>query len=149
MNIDAILRSLTHRLPAARIVVFAVALGVWAFPSQAGQTGVQFKVAVTLQSANSPTLPQTIFCRTNPGGLAFGAIVTVVCSTGAVVDISPGRTGMPWSPMHGGAYRYVTQVFWNGDWVESLDDTPGTGTVTSWRIVNLLNRNYVELTVGW
>ena len=134
---------------AANACVLAAALVMWAFPSQAGQSGAQFNVTVNLQSANSPTFPQSVFCRTSPGGLAFGATVTVVCSTGAVVDISPGRTGRSGPPMHGGAYRYVTQVLWNGDWVESLDDTPGIGTITSWRFVSLLNRNYVELTVGW
>ena len=129
--------------------MLATALGFAAVPVNAAQVSGSFNVTVNLQSANSPTLPQTIFCRTNPGGLAFGAMVTVVCSTGAVVDIFPGRMGRSGSPMHGGAYRYVTQVFWNGDWVESLDDTPGTGTITSWRMVSLLNRNYIELTVGW
>ena len=129
--------------------MLATALGFAAVPVNAAQVNGQFNVTVNLQSANSPTLPQTIFCRTNPGGLAFGAMVTVVCSTGAVVDIFPGRMGRSGSPMHGGAYRYVTQVFWNGDWVKSLDDTPGTGTITSWRTVSLLNRNYIELTVGW
>ena len=133
----------------ARCCALATVLGFAAVPVNAAQVSSSFNVTVNLQSANSPTLPQTIFCRTNPGGLAFGAMVTVVCSTGAVVDISPGRTGRSGPPMHGGAYRYVTQVLWNGDWVESLDDTPGIGTITSWRIVSLLNRNYIELTVGW
>lgn len=143
------LRAIKRQVNIAGCCTLVTVLGFAAVPVNAAQLNGQFNVTVNLQSANSPTLPQTIFCHTNPGGLAFGAIVTVVCSTGPVVDISPGRTGRSGSPMNGGAYRYVTQVFWNGDWVESLDDTPGTGTVTSWRIVNLLNRNYVELTVGW
>ena len=130
---------------ASSYLVLAVAFGCFTPLVNAIQGGGQFNVTATLQSASSPS----VFCRTNPGGLAFNAAVTVVCSTGAVVDISPGRAGIPWSPMHGGAYRYATQVFWNGVWVESLDDTPGTGTITSWRLVNLLNRSYVELTVGW
>ena len=79
----------------------------------------------------------------------FGARATVVCSTGALVDLSPGRSNNPWIPMHGGAFRYVTQVFWNGDWIDSIDDSPGSGTVTSWRRVNLVNREYLELTIGW
>ncbi len=79
----------------------------------------------------------------------FGARATVVCSTGALVDLAPGRSNNPWIPMHGGAFRYVTQVFWNGDWIDSIDDSPGSGTVTSWRRVNLANREYLEITVGW
>ena len=50
--------------------------------------------------------------------------------------------------MHGGAYRYATQVLWS-DWLEGTDSTFGTGTVTSWRIVNLANRDYLELMLGW
>ncbi len=51
--------------------------------------------------------------------------------------------------MHGGAYRYVTQVLWNGDWIEGLDNSRGVGTITSWRVVNLSDRNYLELMVNW
>ena len=134
---------------APSYLVLAVAFACFTPLVNAIQGSGHFNVTATLQSANSPTLPQSVFCTTNPGGLAFGAIVTVVCSTGAVVDIFPGRTGRSRPPMHGEAYRYVYQVVWNGDWVESLDDTPGIGTITSWRTVNLLNRNYLELTVGW
>ena len=128
----------------ASCCMLAALLGLTAVPVNAAQVSGQFNVTVNLQSTSS-----SAFCRSSNALGSFGATVTVVCSTGAVVDISPGSTGMPWSPMHGGANRYVTQVFWNGDWVESLNDTPGAGTITSWRVVNLLNRNYVELTVGW
>ena len=50
--------------------------------------------------------------------------------------------------MHGGSYRFATQILWS-DWIEGLDGNIGTGTVTSWRIVNLANRDYLELMLGW
>ena len=110
-------------------------------------------MTVNLQSANSPTLPQSVFCTSNPGGLAFGATVTVVCSTGAVVDISPSRTNLPWAPMHGGAYRYILQAGWCGDdLLDPLctgDRYVGAGITTSWRMVNLMDRNYLEMLLGW
>ena len=88
-------------------------------------------------------------CRNSTSGDAFGARATVVCSTGALVDIAPGSSFTPWAPMHGGAFRYITQVSWNGEWVDSIDDTPGTGTITSWRVVHSMTHNYLELTLGW
>lgn len=134
-----------RKVRASSYLVMAVAFGCFTPLVNAIQGSGQFNVTATLQSANSPS----VFCRTNPGGIALNAAAIVVCSTGAVVDVSLGKAIVPWSPMHGGAYRYVTQVTWNGDWVESLDETPGAGTVTSWRIVRLLDRKYIELTLGW
>lgn len=128
--------------------MLATVLGFAAVPVNAAQLNGQFNVTVNLQSANSPTLPQSVFCRTSPGGLAFGAIVTVVCSTGTVVDISPSSTGMPWAPMHGGAYRYILP----GRAVDlpgTIDSYVGAGTTTSWRVIKLSNLDYLELMVGW
>ena len=124
-------------------------VGLSAVPSQAAQVNGQFNVTVNLQSANSPTLPQSAFCTTTPGGLAFGATVTVVCSTGALVDIAPSRTGMPWSPMHGGAYRYIFQASRGTDVLGTIDSYVGVGTTTSWRVVNVANWEYFEMTTAW
>ncbi len=154
----------------------ALVLGLWTIEGFAAQASNTFEVRVSLQQAgivpppNPPPVPPNPIPPAPPGpgaggggnggignGLCinttsadnFGARATVVCSTGALVDLSPGRINNPWIPMHGGAFRYVTQVFWNGDWIDSIDDSPGTGTVTSWRRVNLANREYLELTIGW
>ena len=145
----------------------ALALGLLAMDGFAAQTSNAFEVRVGLQQkAIVPPPPNPL--PPGPGGSGnggngignglcvnttsadnFGARATVVCSTGALVDLSSGRSANPWIPMHGGAFRYVTQVFWNGDWIDSIDDSPGAGTVTSWRRVNLADRQYLELTVGW
>ena len=154
----------------------AITLGLWTLEGFAAQANNTFEVRVRLQQAGVfpppnpippiPTPPPPAppapsvpgggsgnagngLCLNTTSADNFGARATVVCSTGALVDLSPGRSENPWIPMHGGAFRYVTQVFWNGDWIESIDDSPGTGTVTSWRRVNLLNREYLELTIGW
>ena len=142
---------------AANSCCMAFALGACVFPADAAQSGEQFNVKVKLQTgsgttAGGPTGGGTTgdgLCRNTAGADAFGAQVTVVCSTGTMVNISPGRTGAPWSPMHGGAYRFITQVTWNGDLIDSVDNAPGAGTITSWRAVNLVDRSYFEMTVGW
>lgn len=132
--------------------ILTVMLGVLAAPLDAAQVNGQFNVTVTLQSGNSPsptTAPQSAFCTTTPGGLAFGATVTVVCSTGAFVDIAPSRPGQPWSPMHGGAYRYIYQASRGGDILGTIDSYAGIGTTTSWRVVNTVNWDYFEMTTAW
>lgn len=148
------LSSRLRRLPNATYILCCavLALGVGVFPAHAAQSGAQFNVKVKLQTASGATGDGASgdgLCRNTAGADAFGAYVTVVCSTGTMVDISPGKSGAPWTPMHGGAYRFITQVYWNGDWVDSVDDASGAGTVTSWRVVNLRDRSYFEMTVGW
>lgn len=77
-------------------------------------------------------------------------MVTVVCSTGAVVDIEPGKqAGHPYTPMHGGSYRYVTHVTPNGNLADTEDAFGGAGTTTAWRVVHLTGRDYLEMTLGW
>lgn len=129
------------RLLLASVLMLGAAAG------HAGQASGQFQVTVSLQSAG--TVPESAFCQTDPGGLAFGAVATIVCATGAVVDIAPGRPGAPLSPMHGGAYRFVTEVWRSGNRFETVDVSPGIGTTTLWRVVHLANRDYLEMTVAW
>ena len=76
-------------------------------------------------------------------------MVTVVCTTGAVVAIEPGRDGQPFTPMHGGAYRYVTNITPNGDLSDTMDAFSGAGTTTAWRVVKSTDRDYLEMTLGW
>jgi hypothetical protein len=129
------------RLLLAGVFMLGAAFG------HAGQANGQFNVTVNLQTAG--TAPQSAFCKTDPGGMAFGAVATIVCSTGVVVNIEPGRTGPPLSPMHGGAYRFVTGVWRSGIRFDAEDGSAGSGTSTSWRMVNLSNRDYLEMTVAW
>ena len=130
-----------------RAAGMALLLGLCALPGFAAKGGAGFNVTVDLQSGERA--PTTEFCRTSNAVGGFGATVTVVCSTGAVVDISSGQSGMPWVPMHGGAYRYLFHITRNGEVVGTVDSYTGVGTVTSWRIVQAVNRDYLELTVGW
>lgn len=159
-------------LPATRMIVLAF-LGVWSSQclavseSASASASSQFKVTVKLIPAvvtpsnpatppkpNTPVIippgiPVSAFCTKNNIPSAHGAIVTIVCATGAVVDIAPGKTGTFSTPTHGGAYRYVTHVTPTGALQDTVDPFGGAGTTTAWRVVHLSERDYLEMTLGW
>ena len=150
------------RATQAIALTCAALVGVWALPGAAGQASSLFNVSVTLIPAPvtvpvtpaapvivPPGIPVSAFCTKDNLPSAHGAIVTVVCSTGAVVGIEPGRSGQPLTPMHGGAYRYVTHVYPNGALFDTVDAFSGAGTTTAWRVVHLTGRDYLEMTLGW
>jgi hypothetical protein len=138
------------RLRIAGVLVITLGLALQAGAVSAGQTAGQFIVTARLLPAGGGVGgPSSAFCRRSDLPGAFGAVVTVVCSTGAVVAIAPGGTGAPLSPMHGGAYQFATQVWRSGDAVEIADLSTDAGTTTSWRVVTLANREYLEMTLAW
>lgn len=108
----------------------------------AAQTNNVFNVVVNLNKSTSA------FCRSNTGRGSYGATVTVVCETGEVVNIAELGNGMPWKATHGGAYRFITEFSTANDYRTASNDR-GVGTVTSWRTVNLQDRDYIELLIGW
>ena len=88
-------------------------------------------------------------CRTSNGSGIFGATVTVVCATGTFVSLDAVAKGMPFLPMHGGAYRYLTRVS-SDDNLGTIDTYGGSGTSTAFRVIPVAGgRDYVEMTVGW
>lgn len=143
------------------------ASGLLSFPSLAAQVNGQFNVTVTLIPAPAkpstppivtpgqpvivpPGLPVSAFCKKDNLPNAHGAVVTVVCTTGAVVAIEPGTTpGHAFTPMHGGSYRYVTQVNPSADVIDTSSTFSGAGTTTAWRVVHHSGRDYLEMTLGW
>jgi hypothetical protein len=114
----------------------------------AAQTSNAFNVVVRLNNPAAPPPSESAFCRSNKGSGSFGATVTIVCATGAVVDIAALGNGIPWKPTHGGAYRFITQFSTATDYRDTINNK-GVGTVTSWRTVNLQDRDYLELLIGW
>jgi len=134
---------------AAGLVLLAALF--WCFPVHAGQQrSAQFTVDVLLTTGNQPGAPLTGFCTKTTGSGVFGSTITYACSTGSIVDISPDTTGMPWVPMHGGAYRYVTNIYSSaGTPLGTVDSYAGIGTITTWRVVQLADRDYLEMMVLW
>ena len=154
---------LTRPIGATQVVALALAtfINAWSLPSLAAQATGQFVVSVKFIPAvvqtppvtpsvpvitQPPGLPVSAFCTKNNIPSAHGAIVTVVCSTGAVVDVDSGH---PYSPMLGGSYRYVTHVALNGTLADTVDAFGGAGTTTAWRLVKSSYRDYLEMTLGW
>lgn len=111
----------------------------------AAQVSGQFNVKVNLQNTNSPAAPRTGFCVKRTGLARFGATVTVVCSTGAVVDLFAD----PWLYSRGGAYRYLFQLSNGGELLGTINSYAGVGSETSWRVITLTDRKYLEMQVGW
>lgn len=131
--------------------MLGVVLGFSTFNLHAEQVSGQFNVTVNLQSSAvaSQIAPNSAFCRSTNAPGSFGASVTVVCATGAVVDVSPSRTGLTWSPLQSGTYRYIFQVSRDGDILGTVDSYVGVGSASSWRVINLVDRDYLEMLVDW
>lgn len=126
--------------------MLVAALGFSVAPASAATVSGQFNVTVALAGSAAG------FCSSGPGDATFGTIVTVVCATGAWVNTrAPGAT-VPWAPIHGGAYRFIRLT--NHELPLTgihggIDTFLGVGTVTSWRLVSLADRDYLEMLTGW
>lgn len=80
---------------------------------------------------------------------SFGAAVTVVCATGAGVEIAPSSIDMPGASMPGGAYRYLIHARRGDELLGTIDSYVGAGTAISWRVVNLTDWYYLEMLANW
>jgi hypothetical protein len=114
-----------------------------------GQATSTFMVEVTLQNGEPPGPSQSAFCRVRNMPGAYGAVVTVVCSTGTVVEIGPPANQASWLPIHGGSYRFLPPVSLAGVMSPGSDMDTGLGTVTSWRVFKVADRDFLEMTVRW
>lgn len=45
--------------------------------------------------------------------------------------------------------RFMLNVYMGSRFLGSIDSMMSTGTVTSWRVINLGNRDYLEIMIGW
>lgn len=147
-----------RQVDAAVRCSLAILLGLSALPAQAGQANGQFNVTVTLQSPNGPSgpgnpaAPKSAFCTKGPDRSTHGAVVTIVCSTGAVVNISAPDSASVFRPIHGGAYRFnhlAEDQLPGLGLTGGVNSYTGVGTTTAWRIVNLPEREYLEMLIGW
>ncbi|HEX4331195.1 MAG TPA: hypothetical protein VH040_03580 [Usitatibacter sp.] len=130
--------------PSALLASISVVAALGPGEALAAHARSSFNVQVQLGNQVSPG---SSFCRISDMPGAFGAIVTVVCSTGVVVQIDAPSAFSSSLPIHGGAYRFLPPVSWAG--VMSDDMTAGLGTVTSWRVIKLADRDLLEMTVRW
>ena len=108
----------------------------------------QFAVTADFVSADNSGQPKTAFCQTTPA-LAFGALVTVVCATGEVVNIEAPATASPGVPIHGGAYRLILSRAFAPGLPNFYDGFSSFGMASSWRVIQVGDRSYYELLMGW
>ncbi|RLJ63711.1 hypothetical protein DFR35_2343 [Sulfurisoma sediminicola] len=133
-------------------MMLAVAFCAAALDAAAAPGSRGFNVTSTLITGVVPPVAESAFCTRGPDTTTFGAVVTVVCATGAVVDIRPPGAQGRFLPIHGGAYRFlhVSEYVLPGMQIPGgIYVYTGVGTVTTWRIINLADRDYLEMLMGW
>jgi len=143
-RLEATGRDGTHRgrLAAAASLVVLATLGGWAPPGQAMQASATFAVSVRLVS---PGQGGTGSCRTGSGQSAFGASVTVLCSSDPAAPAAPASA--PNQPIADG-YRFLTYIT-KDELSATVDSYAGVGTTTAFRVLHARGTPYVEMTVGW
>jgi len=130
-----------NSIHAALIVILAM-IGLATLPGYASQ----IVVPITLQVSQISTGG---LCRDSSKMGAFGTEVVVYCTTGRTAGLSGASTNLPESPVQDGVFRYVTISSGAGEALGSLKSYPAAGTVTSWRVVRLAKREYLEMLIGW
>ena len=129
--------------PSQFLLACVYLMSAWAVPAYARTAQASFSVSINVQPAN------TALCRSAASIGIFGAAVTVICTTGAFVSYAGNNTQLPWATVQDSAYRFVTNVSASGDSLGTVDSYTGAGTVTSWRVIKLANRDYLEMMVHW
>jgi hypothetical protein len=111
----------------------AVLLAAASLGAPAAQKSASFKVMVDLIS----DAKDTVQCdrTTRP---SVPPSVTVVC-----VPAGGQATTTRTDP------RFMLNLYESGAFLGTVDGMMSTGTVTSWRVVHLVNRDYLEIMVGW
>ncbi len=115
----------------------------------AGTASSTFMVEVSLEKGSLPPPGESAFCRVRNMPGSYGAVVTIVCATGTVVEIGPPANHASWLPIHGGSYRFLPPVSLAGVMSPGSDMDTGLGTVTSWRVFKVADRDFLEMTVRW
>jgi hypothetical protein len=117
----------------------ACLIAIWAGPVSADTAQASFGLNIQLFNPGAPPPPtptaQTGYCISKSLSQKTNAVVTVVCKNDQFVNIEP-RPGTPFSPVSGGAYRFLltpsVQV--------AQDNNPlnimGAGTITTMHIYN-------------
>lgn len=134
-------------MKSAWIISSAALLAIWAFPCQAAQDSTQFTVHITL--LNDSAAYDAGLCRSSARIGAFGEAVTVICTSGESVVFSGNTTNLPWSSARDGEYRFMMLAPSASDSLTGIGSYAGVGTLTTWRLVSLSDRDYLELMIGW
>ena len=121
-----------HRPPRAwKQAVAAIFLAGVATCSYGSTTSASFKVTVDflLHDKDVAACDRSTRASTPPS-------VTIVC----------GSTTAPRSHPES---RFLLNMYRSGELLGAVDGFMTTGTVTSWRVVRLMDRDFLEIMVGW
>lgn len=148
-NITLLVKFVHRAVAANALILLAALLGVWSLPSQAGQSNGSFVVSINLNGGGPGGTSNTALCRSSSGIGAFGATLTVVCSNGAIVNLSGNTSNLPWTTTQDSSYRYMLNVYSAGQPLGVVDIYTGVGTVTTWRMIKLNHQDYLEMMLHW
>jgi len=161
MNTIYLLEKYALQAVVAHTLLFAALLFVWALPSYAGQgSSGQFAVTINLQTngtpvgsaliaGGTPTVPIVALCRSRAGIGALGSTLTVVCASGMPEAFAGNSSLLRWTSISESSYRYMLNVYLGGEQLGTVYGSTGAGTVTSWRLLKLNNRDYLEMMLHW
>ena len=143
MNAVARALSRSWRQLPLRAALATLVLAAGATHAAAGTLAVAFRVTVPFV----PVTNNSAYCTRNDLPGAFGASVTVICRTGAPLDVAATQRQV--GPIHGGAYRYLMHVPRGPTVLGTIDADAGIGTATYWRVVDSMGWSYVEMGIAW
>jgi hypothetical protein len=147
MNKSVLTRTLAQPAVSARVFTLAALLVLCVQPSYASQVSEQFKVLINLKSNGK--FSNASLCRISTGIGFFGETVNVECYSEKSVTLSSNTSNLLGTAMQDGSYRSLTQFSKAGVSLGTRDIYAGGGSVTSWRVMSLDDRDYIELMVGW
>lgn len=111
-------------------------------------------VAVTVQLQGSAAGPKTGSCGTV---VVPGPITKVWCTLQSALAVSRpaegtaevSNTGEGMADVSHTGEGFIVQVVKSGQLIGSVETYTGGSMVTSWRVVSLPSREYLEMTVAW
>ena len=106
---------------------FLVAAGVLAVAS-----GCAWAASVTAPFAVNVSMTPKVTCATRVTTALGLPQVKVACGEPRATDL-----------------RYLLHVYRDGEWLGTIDGDNTSGTITSWRVYHVANREYLEVMVGW
>ena len=125
------LRTMGRQWPPRRwgAVLLASALACASLDAVSAQKSASFMVLVDLITDSKTGICERTTANTG------SPIVTLNCAVS--------------TPVQRPDSRFLLNVYEGGHYLGSVDGMMSTGTVTSWRVINLPKRDYLEIMVGW
>lgn len=73
----------------------------------------------------------------------------VTCATRVTTALGLPQVKVACGEPQANDLRYLLHVYRDGQWLGTIDGDNASGTITSWRVYHVANRDYLEIMVGW